>query len=58
MRVVRVIGTVEVLGAVGLVPPPLTGVAVELAMVAAIGLAVLQVLAMGVHLRRVERRSR
>ena len=57
MRVVRFIGVVEVLGAVGLVLPPLTGVAVELALVAALGLTVLQVLAMGVHLRRGEQKE-
>jgi DoxX-like protein len=57
MRVVRFIGTVEVLGAAGLVLPALTGVAVELAMLAAIGLVVLQVLAMRVHLRRGEGRE-
>jgi DoxX-like protein len=54
MRVVRFIGVVEVLGALGLVLPPLVGVAVWLAVVAAVGLTVLQVLAMGVHLRRGE----
>jgi len=57
MRVVRFIGVVEVLGAVGLVLPPLTGVAVELAVAAAVGLVVLQVLAMRVHLARGERRE-
>lgn len=57
MPVVRLIGAVEVLGALGLVLPPLTGVAVPLALVAALGLIVLQVLAMGVHLRRGERRE-
>lgn len=57
MRVVRLIGMLEVLGALGLILPPLTGIAVPLAVVAAIGLTVLQVLAMGVHLRRGERRE-
>ena len=57
MRTVRFIGVVEVLGAVGLVLPPLTGVAVELAVAAAVGLAVLQVLAMRVHLSRGEGRE-
>jgi hypothetical protein len=51
---VRCIGTVEILGAIGLILPPLTGVAPVLALVAAIGLAVLQVLAAGVHLSRGE----
>ncbi len=54
MPVVRGIGTVEVLGALGLVLPPLTGIAPVLAMVAAIGFAVLQVLAAGLHLSRRE----
>jgi hypothetical protein len=57
MPAVRAIGVVEVLGAVGLVLPPLTGVAVVLAMLAAIGFTVLQVLAMGLHLRRGERQE-
>ncbi|MFI7674835.1 DoxX family protein [Actinophytocola sp. NPDC049390] len=51
MPVVRGIGTVEVLG---LVLPPLTGIAPVLAVVAAIGFAVLQVLATGLHLSRKE----
>lgn len=57
MPVVRLVGTVEVLGAAGLVLPPLTGVAEWLAVAAASGLAVLQVLAMRVHLRRGEVRE-
>ncbi|MFC5677958.1 DoxX family protein [Aeromicrobium endophyticum] len=51
MPVVRAIGAVEVLGAIGLVLPPLTGVAVALALWAAVGLAVLQALAGVVHVR-------
>jgi hypothetical protein len=54
MPVVRLIGTVEVLGAVGLVLPPATGVLPAVAVVAAIGFAVLQVLATGLHLSRRE----
>ena len=54
MPVVRFLGVVEVLGAVGLVLPPLTDVAPWLAIAAAAGLLVLQVLAAGVHLRRGE----
>lgn len=57
MPVVRGIGAVEVLGAIGLILPPLTGVAPVLALVAAIGFAVLQVLAGGVHLSRGERKE-
>lgn len=51
---ISVLGVVEVLGALGLVLPPLTGVAPWLAIAAAIGLVVLQVLAAGVHLSRRE----
>lgn len=54
MPVVRLIGVVEVLGVLGLVLPPATGVAPALAVVAAIGFAILQVLATGLHLRRGE----
>ena len=57
MPVVRGIGAVEVLGAIGLILPPLTGVAPVLALVAAIGFAVLQVLAGGVHLSRGEKKE-
>ncbi|NDL56630.1 DoxX family protein [Phytoactinopolyspora mesophila] len=54
MRVVRAIGAVEILGVIGLVLPPLTGVAPFLAVVAAAGFVVLQVLATGLHLSRGE----
>ena len=54
MPVVRLIGAAEVLGALGLVLPPLTGIAVPLAVAAAAGLTLLQVLAWGVHWRRGE----
>ena len=54
MWLVRCIGVVEILGVVGLLLPPLTGVAPVLALVAAIGFAVLQVLATGLHLSRGE----
>ena len=50
MRLVRVIGGLEVLGAAGLILPPLTGIAPSLALAAAIGFVVLQILATGVHL--------
>ncbi len=52
---VRAIGAVEVAGALGLVLPPLTGIAPGLANWAAGGLAVLQVLATIFHLSRGER---
>jgi len=54
MPVVRLIGAVEVIGAVGLVLPPLTGVAPVLALAAALGFLVLQVLATALHLSRGE----
>ena len=54
MWLVRCIGVVEILGVIGLLLPPLTGVAPVVALVAAIGFAVLQVLATGVHLSRGE----
>lgn len=56
MPVVRLIGTVEILGAAGLILPPLTGIAPALAIVAAVGFVILQVLAAGLHLRRGEGR--
>jgi DoxX-like family len=56
MPVVRGIGVIEVLGAIGLVLPPLTGVAPGLALAAAIGFVVLQAGATRVHLRRGDRR--
>ncbi len=51
---VKTIGGLEILGAVGLILPPLTHVAVGLALAAAVGFVVLQVLAIGVHVRRAE----
>ncbi|MFE9635755.1 DoxX family protein [Streptomyces sp. NPDC006463] len=56
MPAVRAIGLIEVLGAIGLVLPPLTGVAPWLALAAAIGFAVLQIGATRVHLSRGDRR--
>ncbi|RYB94271.1 DoxX family protein [Nocardioides oleivorans] len=54
MAGVRAIGVLEVAGALGLVLPRLTGVAPGLAVAAAIGLTVLQVLALGFHASRGE----
>lgn len=51
---VRVIGFLEVLGALGLLLPPLTGIATWLVMAAAIGLVVVQLGAIPLHLRRHE----
>lgn len=56
MPVVRGIGAVEILGAAGLLLPPLTGVAPALALVAAAGFLVLQLLATALHLSRGEAR--
>jgi uncharacterized membrane protein len=55
MPAVRAIGTVELLGALGLILPPLTGIAPWLALAAAIGFVVLQFAATRVHLRRGDR---
>ncbi|MFD8698067.1 DoxX family protein [Kitasatospora purpeofusca] len=52
----RALGTVEVLGAAGLVLPPLTGVALPLAAAAAGGLVLLQAGAITVHLTCGDRR--
>ncbi|MGW1468888.1 DoxX family protein [Streptomyces sp. NPDC002308] len=54
MWAVRGIGVVEILGAAGLILPPLTGIAPVLALVAALGLVVLQLLAAALHLSRGE----
>jgi hypothetical protein len=54
MWLVRVVGTLEILGVLGLVLPPLTGIATGLAVLAAIGFVVLQVLATALHLSRGE----
>lgn len=54
MWLVRVIGVIEILGAAGLLLPPLTGIAPVLAVVAALGLLLLQVLAGALHLSRGE----
>ncbi|MFF1413898.1 DoxX family protein [Streptomyces sp. NPDC058289] len=55
MPAVRAIGVIEVLGAIGLVLPPLTGTAPWSALAAAIGFVVLQIGATVVHLRRGDR---
>lgn len=54
LRLLRTIGVLEVLGALGLVLPPLTGIAPGLALAAAIGLAAIQIGAMRMHLSRGE----
>ncbi|MGW5738559.1 MULTISPECIES: DoxX family protein [Streptomyces] len=55
MPAVRAIGLTEVLGALGLILPPLTGIAPWLALAAAIGFVILQLGATRVHLRRGDR---
>jgi hypothetical protein len=54
LRLVRTIGVLEVLGALGLILPPLTGIAAGLALAAAIGLVLLQAGAISLHLSRGE----
>ncbi|MCX4780696.1 DoxX family protein [Streptomyces sp. NBC_01264] len=56
MTAVRAIGAVEVLGAAGLVLPPLTGIAPWLSPAAAGGFVLLQIGATVVHLARGDRR--
>jgi DoxX-like protein len=56
MPLVRAIGVLEVLGAAGLILPPLTGIAPGLAIAAAIGLVVIQIGGIAVHLSRGEAR--
>ncbi|HEV7710773.1 MAG TPA: DoxX family protein [Asanoa sp.] len=56
MPLVRTIGVLEVLGAAGLILPPLTGVAPGLAVAAAVGLVAIQIGAIALHLSRGEAR--
>jgi uncharacterized membrane protein len=48
-KLVRVIGVLEVLGALGLILPPLTGILLWLAFAAAIGLVLVQIGGVTVH---------
>jgi uncharacterized membrane protein YphA (DoxX/SURF4 family) len=57
MPLVRLIGVLEVLGAAGLILPPLTGIASWLAIAAATGLVLIQIGGITVHLRRGEVRE-
>ena len=50
----RFIGTMEILGAIGIILPALTRIMPRLTPLAALGFSVIQVLAMGVHLSRGE----
>ncbi|MGW2385579.1 DoxX family protein [Streptomyces sp. NPDC001658] len=52
----KALGTVEILGAAGLVLPPLTGIAPPLATAAATGFVLLQAGAIAVHLTGEDRR--
>jgi hypothetical protein len=54
MGFVRTIGVLEVLGAIGLILPPLTGIAPWLALAAAIGLVLVQIGGIILHLSRGE----
>ncbi len=54
LRLVRTIGVLEVLGAIGLIVPPLTGVAPALAVAAATGLVLIQIGGISLHLKRGE----
>jgi uncharacterized membrane protein YphA (DoxX/SURF4 family) len=54
---VKAIGTAEVLAAIGLIVPPLTGILPILAPLAAVGLVVLQLGAIIVHVRRGEQKG-
>lgn len=54
--VVKLIGLLEVLGAIGIILPPLTDIAPWLAIVAAAGLVAVQVGGIIVHLSRGERK--
>ncbi|MEV4167979.1 DoxX family protein [Nonomuraea sp. NPDC049709] len=56
MPLVRTIGVLELLGAAGLILPPLTGIAPWLAVAAAIGLFLIQVGGIALHLSRGEAR--
>lgn len=53
---VKAVGLVEILGALGVILPRLTGIAPILTPIAAIGLVVVQIFAFRVHLYRKERR--
>lgn len=52
---VKAVGAIEALGALGLILPQATGIAPVLTPIAAVGLVIVQVLAIRVHLTRNER---
>ena len=49
--IVKLFGALEVAGALGLILPPLTGIAPSLAPMAALGLVLVQAVAIGVHMK-------
>jgi hypothetical protein len=51
---IKVIGALEILGAIGLIVPVLTGIAPILTPIAAVGLALLQIGAFALHVKRGE----
>ncbi|WP_328667498.1 DoxX family protein [Streptomyces sp. NBC_00322] len=57
MPLVKLIGALEVLGALGLLLPPLTGITAWLAVAAAVGLVLVQIGGMTLHLSRGEVRE-
>lgn len=54
LQQLRMIGTLEIAGAVGVVLPALTGIVPELTVLAALGLALVMLVALLTHLRRQE----
>ncbi len=55
--VVKLVGLVEILGAAGLILPPLMNTAVLLAPLAAVGLVLVQAVAIGVHMQMKDAKS-
>ncbi|XVV16520.1 DoxX family protein [Actinoplanes sp. CA-131856] len=56
LPLLRTIGVLEILGAVGLILPPLTGILPGLALAAAVGLVLVQIGGIALHLSRGEAR--
>ena len=54
MPLIRTIGLLELLGAIGLILPPFTGIVPGVAIAAAIGLVLIQIGAFALHLSRHE----
>lgn len=57
VRLLRVIGILEVLGAIGVIVPAATGIVPILTPIAAVGLALIQVAAIILHVRRGEMKA-